>query len=550
MGRSKLAARPAEDDANPGKSKRKKLSSGSENAVASISTGGEAGNERKAGLYCCNYCDKDLSGLVRFKCAVCLDFDLCVECFSVGVELSRHKSSHPYRVMDNLSFPLVTSDWNADEEILLLEAIATYGFGNWKEVADHVGSKTMTECIDHFNSAYMQSPCFPLPDLSHTIGKSKDELLAMSEEHAVKTEIPASVKLSPKEESPMSAEIKHEASGKDNAIDQPLPGLAGVKKKVVAPQATDSIKLEAAKQQSDRSVGEKKPRLPGEKVPLATELYGYNLKRQEFEIEHDNDAEQLLADMEFKDTDTDAEREQKLQVLHIYSKRLDERKRRKEFVLDRNLLYPDQFELSLSAEERQIYNKCKVFARFHSKEEHKELIEKVIEEHRILKRIQDLQEAKAGGCRTTSEATRFIEEKRKKEAEESLLRQNQGAPGSIASKTLKSPRGSARSLQPFGSDSLSKVTLPVISSSLDNWDVSGLLGADLLSETEKKMCNEIRLLPAHYLKMLETLTREMKKGQIKKKSDAYSFFKVEPSKVDKVYDLLIQKGIGVSPHDS
>lgn len=71
--------------------------------------------------------------------------------------------------------------------------------------------------------------------------------------------------------------------------------------------------------------------------------------------------------------------------------RLDERKRRKEFVLERNLLYPDQFELSLSAEERQIYNKCKVFARFHSKEEHKELIQKVIEERRILRRIQDLQ---------------------------------------------------------------------------------------------------------------------------------------------------------------
>lgn len=71
--------------------------------------------------------------------------------------------------------------------------------------------------------------------------------------------------------------------------------------------------------------------------------------------------------------------------------RLDERKRRKEFVLERNLLYPDQFETSLSAEERKIYKSCKVFARFHSKEEHKELTEKVIEEHQILRRIQDLQ---------------------------------------------------------------------------------------------------------------------------------------------------------------
>lgn len=48
---------------------------------------------------------------------------------------------------------------------------------------------------------------------------------------------------------------------------------------------------------------------------------GYNPKRQEFDIEYDNDAEQLLAEMEFKDTDTEDERELKLRILRIYSKR-------------------------------------------------------------------------------------------------------------------------------------------------------------------------------------------------------------------------------------
>lgn len=184
-----------------------------------------------------------------------------------------------------------------------------------------------------------------------------------------------------------------------------------------------------------------------------------------------------------------------------------------------------------------------------------------------------LQEARAAGCTTTTEANRFIEEKRKKEAEENLVRLNHGGPGSVAGKGLKSPRGLQRNLQPFGSESLSKATLPIICSSLDNWDVSGLLGADLLSETvsntgdshsncdlfpwferlklcafmqEKEMCNEMRILPAHYFKMLETLASEIKKGTVKKKSDAYSFFRVEQSKVDRVYDLLIQKGIGES----
>lgn len=72
---------------------------------------------------------------------------------------------------------------------------------------------------------------------------------------------------------------------------------------------------------ADRSVGEKKPRTSGDEGPSMEEFSGYNSKRQEFEIEYDNDAEQLLADMEFKEADTDAERELKLRVLRIYSKR-------------------------------------------------------------------------------------------------------------------------------------------------------------------------------------------------------------------------------------
>lgn len=83
----------------------------------------------------------------------------------------------------------------------------------------------------------------------------------------------------------------------------------------------ESFICDVADSFADRSVGEKKLRTSGDEGPSMTEFSGYNSKRQEFEIEYDNDAEQLLADMEFKETDTDAERELKLRVLRIYSKR-------------------------------------------------------------------------------------------------------------------------------------------------------------------------------------------------------------------------------------
>ncbi|XVF85580.1 hypothetical protein PTKIN_Ptkin17bG0128700 [Pterospermum kingtungense] len=561
MGRSRTVSRSTEEDPNQ-RSKRKKIGSGVVENVELPSTGvGQVASEAKGpALYHCNYCNKDISGMVRIKCAVCPDFDLCVECFSVGAEVSPHKCNHPYRVMDNLSFPLICPDWNADEEILLLEGIGMYGFGNWTEVAEHVGTKSKSQCIDHYNAIYMNSPCFPLPDLSHVMGKSKEELLAMAKANGqVKKEFTAHSELTLKEESPTGAKVKFEEPRKEDPAHQSSSSLTGEnidsssgntflgagKKSSNMAQSKDGIKVEEP--QADRSIGEKKPRVSSDEEPSMTELSGYNFKRQEFEIEYDNDAEQILADMEFKETDTKAEHELKLQVLHIYSKRLDERKRRKDFILERNLLYPDPFERNLSPEEREIYQQYKVFMRFHSKEEHEQLLKSVIEEHRIAKRIQELQEARAAGCRTSVEANKFIEEKRKKEAEENALRLKESVQAGPSGKVVLhgSPRGVMRGstgLQPFSKESSTVIGQATLSI-LDDWDITGFIGADLLSDTERQLCSEIRILPSHYLSMSQTLSTEIMNGNISQKSDAHNLFKVDPSKVDRVYDMLAQKGI-------
>ncbi|XP_065881695.1 transcriptional adapter ADA2-like isoform X2 [Euphorbia lathyris] len=565
MGRSRAASHSVDEDANQ-RAKRKKTGSSLESSQSLAVFQGS--NEGKATLYHCNYCKKDISGNVRIRCAVCPDFDLCIECFSVGAEVTPHKSSHPYRIMDNLSFPLICPGWNADEEILLLEGIEMYGFGNWAEVAEHIGSKSKSQCISHYGAVYMNSPCFPLPDMSHVKGKSREELVAMAKGHGViKEELTAVGELTLKE-SPLPARIKSETQKRDvaghpssdlkaamfvqeygpctNSSSSNTCSGAGKKVSNIA-QLKDGIKVEES--QADRSIGEKKLRTPGEERPSMTELSGYNFKRQEFEIEYDNDAEQLLADMEFKDTDTKADRELKLRVLRIYSKRLDERKRRKDFILDRNLLYPDPFEIHLSPEEREIYQHLKVFMRFHSKEEHEELMKNVIEERRIVKRIKDLQEARAAGCQTSADLNKYIEEKQKKEANEGGSKVKESSLSGISNKVLQrhtslkgevngSPRSIIKGLtgvHTSGSDSSS--------SSIDDWDISGFLGADFLSDSEKHLCGEIRILPAHYLYMLQTMWAEIMKGTVTKKSDAHGLFKVEPSKVDKVYDMMVKKGI-------
>ncbi|PIM99883.1 hypothetical protein CDL12_27612 [Handroanthus impetiginosus] len=179
MGRSRGNFNAEEDPSQ--RSRRKKNASSGEN-IESI-TAGQGTSDGKRASYHCNYCTKDMTGRIRIKCAVCSDFDLCIECFSVGAEVHPHKSGHPYRVMDILSFPLICPEWNADEEMLLLEGIEMYGMGNWAEVAEHVGTKSKEVCIEHYRNAYLNSPYFPLPDMTHVVGKNKKELLAMAKEH-------------------------------------------------------------------------------------------------------------------------------------------------------------------------------------------------------------------------------------------------------------------------------------------------------------------------------------------------------------------------------
>lgn len=61
-------------------------------------------------------------------------------------------------------------------------------------------------------------------------------------------------------------------------------------------------------------------------------------KRGDFDQEYDMDAELLLTDMEFFEEDTPEQIKLKNSVIELYNARLDERIRRKKFVIERGLL--------------------------------------------------------------------------------------------------------------------------------------------------------------------------------------------------------------------
>lgn len=115
-------------------------------------------------MFHCDVCSQDISRLVHIKCAECEDFDLCIPCFTSGSTAASHQPWHPYRVIETDSYPIYTSDWGADEELLLIEGLDTYGIGNWADVADYVGNlRSKEECEQHYMDVYVNSSTYPIP---------------------------------------------------------------------------------------------------------------------------------------------------------------------------------------------------------------------------------------------------------------------------------------------------------------------------------------------------------------------------------------------------
>ncbi len=115
------------------------------------------------------------------------------------------------------------------------------------------------------------------------------------------------------------------------------------------------------------------------------------------------DAELLLADMEFFDDDTPENIELKNNVIELYNARLDERIRRKKFVIERGLLdlkKIQKYERKKSKEEREIINQMKIFARFNTEEQHQKLVNTLLKERLLKEVIEQLKFFKNKGLKT------------------------------------------------------------------------------------------------------------------------------------------------------
>ncbi|CAK9146619.1 unnamed protein product [Ilex paraguariensis] len=239
---------------------------------------------------------------------------------------------------------------------------------------------------------------------------------------------------------------------------------------------------------ADRTVGEEKPRTSVDEGPSMTELSGYNSKRREFEIEYENDAEQLLADM--------------LIASHATCSPLGQR-----------VCY-----WTTDLLEFPYYLMC--FS--------DSLLTSLFNDRGLPHKIKEAEETARG-----------VKESSQPDPSGKFLQRANNLKGELDS----SAQGGVTNIDSGCKDSSSTTAGLAISNSLNNWDVTGFVGANLLSVAEKQLCGEIKILPTHYLSLLEAMSMEILKGNITKKSEAHGMFNLDPNKVDGVYDMLVKKGI-------
>jgi transcriptional adapter 2-alpha len=301
--------------------------------------------------------------------------------------------------------------------------------------------------------------------------------------------------------------------------------------------------------------------------------------RLEFETEFANDAEEAVQLMSFdpgdglnEKGDMDPEMELKMTVKDIYNSRLTARTERKKIIFEHNLLeYRRNVaqEKKKTKEERDLFNKCKPFARMMNHDDFEEFAKTLEYEHNLRLAISQLQEWRTMGIGDLKSGEKYEQEKLQK-AQRAVP---QGAfdrlPGSkpklqppeapTAASQLTMPelplrlqRNSTTQEPPpplnefdrmLASSNLNDPPLPTKTkfviqpiAGLMPWKLENDKAPDihLLSREEIELCNVLHIKPKPYLAIKEHLLKEaMKQGGSLKKKDVKNMCKVS----DRLFSL-------------
>lgn len=331
----------------------------------------------------CSICSRDISLQIKIICSKCStsinQFIYCLNCL-----LGEKHPNHDYYIVDKMNFPLYTLDWPMIDELRLISSIEKYGLDNWGDVSDSMIKRGKVECESHYYTFYF---------------KNKEENLPQKENIILK-EI----------NSEGQFEINEEILKKNEELEKKEKEIRTLNQGKV-PEPTQQNEKSA--KNNGRSVIRGNRNRNGESsIQTAGEILGYWPKREEFDIEFLNDAELEIAELEFLDEDSENDKKLKMDVLRVYNLQLDERKMRKDFIVEKNLLdlkRHNNFESKLSKEDREILNFLKPFARFYDYSEFFDLFEGIVLEKNLKQKLYQLKMYQKQGIKTIEDLQKYLE---------------------------------------------------------------------------------------------------------------------------------------------
>ncbi|XP_022913844.1 transcriptional adapter 2B [Onthophagus taurus] len=403
----------------------------------------------------CTYCQEEING-VRVQCCDCVDFDICLQCFSSGAEIGSHKNDHSYRFMDHCAVSVFggRGNWTGREQLLLLDAVESYGFGNWELISKHVKTRTADEVKEEYIQRYLEGNIGKATLID--IGNSRPIL----QEHIGE------------DKGPLSPDVTSR-----------LPPLD------VTPEEARQLGYMSHRDDYERE------------YDMAAEQLVSSL--------HLNSAEEGGMETALK-----------LAQVGMYIRRLRERYRRKRVVRDYQLVAKffanqrkDINKKPLTKEQKDLRDNMRVFSQFLTSGEHDRLIASVERERELRHRLSELMRYRSVGLTTQDEIIHY--EQHAEYQRQQKLRQKAGGSGLVTSipEQLKNGKDPSQSLidekwlQNVESDN--STFCPINNSdSVVPPPPSTLPHGSLLSQHEAELCSSLNIQPVQYITMKSLIIQD------------------------------------------
>ncbi|CAA9998257.1 unnamed protein product, partial [Nesidiocoris tenuis] len=403
----------------------------------------------------CPNCLDEIAGL-RVRCATCEDIEICLQCYSGGCEIGTHTNDHPYQFVD-----AGTGEAPANRT-------------KWT-ARDHL---QLVNCI---------------------IGSSIDLWADIVKNHF-------------KNRTPEEVEEEYEKRF--------LGGSIGNVTWDRPPEKRVCL-IDETKNNQGPLLSALAPSL--DITPEEAAFLGYMPWRDDFEKEYDNEAEKLLdpaiTDSMTPGEEDDLEQSILLARLDMYSRRVQERFRRKRIIRDYHLVsqFHSNKKPKRSVGEQEVEDKLRWLCQLQTAQEHTCLVKNIQRQRDLQQRLSELLRYRKNGLTRIEELPHFVQE----------FRSSKGSSGS-SSLTSLTATVIRRSEKNGGSDhcfTTKSCTFPTVSrSSSHRTELEQLLrpqlqqqtvlpnglaalshpllteqSRHLLSDTEVKLCSTLDLSPSQYL---------------------------------------------------